>query len=143
MTIVEMGQQAPGKGAIEQSFELFLRVMAVIAMVSGLSYWAAITGLFADSAMRFDQADVATRSFGSAMAMLMPTAALGLWLAARWGLVLWVVAASAEIIAVSAMAIPVPQAAIVVVANIAGLAIIIAWTGAVLLERRAARLRAR
>jgi hypothetical protein len=67
---------------------VFLRLMAAVALVKGLYHWAVVVGIvvpsgpFEDSATPFQ---VATVFF----AVIDLVAAVGLWLAAPWGAVVW------------------------------------------------------
>ena len=67
---------------------LFLRVMAIVSMLKGLYHWAAVCG-FIGEAGGFEahtQAWQATTVFFSVIDLV---AAVGLWLAAPWGAVVW------------------------------------------------------
>ena len=67
---------------------LFLRVMAVASMVKGLYHWAAVCG-FIGEAGGFEahvQSWQATTVFFSVIDLV---AAVGLWLVAPWGAVVW------------------------------------------------------
>jgi len=67
---------------------VFLRVMAVFSMLKGLYHWAAVCG-FIGEAGGFEahaQAWQATTAFFSVIDLV---AAVGLWLVAPWGAVVW------------------------------------------------------
>src|SRR5215468_4682985 len=67
---------------------LFLRVMAVVSMLKGLYHWAAVCG-FIGEAGGFEahvQSWQATTVFFSVIDLV---AAVGLWLVAPWGAVVW------------------------------------------------------
>ena len=67
---------------------LFLRVMAIVSMVKGLHHWAAVCG-FIGEAGGFEahvQSWQATTVFFSVIDLV---AAVGLWLVAPWGAVVW------------------------------------------------------
>ena len=67
---------------------LFLRVMAIVSMVKGLYHWAAVCG-FIGEAGGFEahvQSWQATTIF---FAVIDLVAAVGLWLVAPWGAVVW------------------------------------------------------
>jgi Family of unknown function (DUF6163) len=67
---------------------LFLRAMAVFSMLKGLYHWAAVCG-FIGEAGGFEahaQAWQATTAFFSVIDLV---AAVGLWLMAPWGAVVW------------------------------------------------------
>ena len=68
---------------------LFLRVMAAISLIKGLYHWAAVCGVGADGGWRFRGAYLAWRTATVFFAVLDLVAAVGLWLAAPWGAVVW------------------------------------------------------
>src|SRR5690242_14270072 len=67
---------------------LFLRIMAVVSMLKGLYHWAAVCGFIGDQG-GFEahvQSWQATTVFFSVIDLV---AAVGLWLVAPWGAVVW------------------------------------------------------
>jgi len=72
---------------------LFLRVMAGVSMVKGLFHWAMVCGFIGADDGGFlghtSQWQTATIFF----AVIDPVAAVGLWLAAPWGAVVWLTSA--------------------------------------------------
>ncbi len=75
----------------------FLRVMAVVCLWFALQYWAMLTGYSLGGRGRFDLLPPAWKAASTALAMMFPVAAVGLWLLAPWGAVVWVLAAATEI----------------------------------------------
>ncbi|MCI5077112.1 DUF6163 family protein [Oricola sp.] len=82
---------------IQMLFVWFLRLMATVALFSGLSYWAQLTGLGAADLPRFDELPVHWQVPWVVLAVLLPCAAMGLWMLTSWGIVLWVIASFIEI----------------------------------------------
>ena len=68
---------------------LFLRVMAGISMVKGLYHWAQVCGIGARSDLGFESHTIAWQTATVFFAVLDLVAAVGLWLAAAWGAVVW------------------------------------------------------
>jgi hypothetical protein len=68
---------------------LFLRVMAAVALVKGLYYWAIVCGVGAPSPQGFDAYAMPYQSATVFFAVIDLVAAVGLWLAAPWGAVVW------------------------------------------------------
>jgi hypothetical protein len=68
---------------------LFLRVMAAVALVKGLYYWAIVCGVGAPSPQGFDSYAIPYQSATVFFAVIDLVAAVGLWLAAPWGAVVW------------------------------------------------------
>lgn len=75
----------------------FLRAMAVVCLWFALQYWAMLTGYSFGGRGRFDLLPPAWKAASTALAMMFPVAAVGLWLLAPWGAVVWVLAAATEI----------------------------------------------
>ncbi|MCQ2004657.1 DUF6163 family protein [Rhizobium sp. NRK18] len=82
----------------ERLFLLFLRLIAVACFWFGLQYWAMLVGFSLDGRGRFDLLSVPWRTAASALAVLFPIASLGLWVNVSWGVVVWVLAASTQML---------------------------------------------
>lgn len=83
----EMKEERPS--LVQTAFVWFLRVMAAFAMVAGLSYWAQLIGVDNDQLPRFDLLELHWQVPGVVLAVLLPCAAMGLWMLTTWGIVLW------------------------------------------------------
>src|SRR4030088_1882685 len=68
---------------------LFLRLMAAVALLKGLYYWAIVCGVGAPSPQGFDAYAMPYQSATVFFAVIDLVAAVGLWLAAPWGAVVW------------------------------------------------------
>ena len=68
---------------------LFLRVMAGVSMIKGLFHWAALIGVGAGPYDGFETHSVSWQAATIFFAVLDLIAAVGLWLAATWGAVVW------------------------------------------------------
>jgi Family of unknown function (DUF6163) len=68
---------------------VFLRVMAAFALVKGLYYWAIVCGVGAPTPQGFDSYTMPYQSATVFFAVIDLVAAVGLWLAAPWGAVVW------------------------------------------------------
>src|SRR5215470_7575159 len=92
-------REAPARGLIfklrnsgwTDRLVLFLRVMAVTSMLKGLYHWAAVCGFIGEEGgfEAHPQAWQATTVFFSVIDLV---AAVGLWLVAPWGAVVWLTA---------------------------------------------------
>ena len=78
-------------------FVLFLRLVALACLWFALQYWAMLTGIGFSGRGRFDLLPPAWRAASTALAVLFPVAAIGLWLLVSWGPVVWLLAAATEI----------------------------------------------
>lgn len=79
-------------------FVLFLRLVALSCLWFGLQYWAMLVGYSLNGQARFDLLSVSWKIAGATLAVIFPVAALGLWLAASWGAVIWTIAAITQIL---------------------------------------------
>ena len=68
---------------------LFLRIMAVIAVVKGLYHWAQVTGFIGGEEDAFENQPMPWQTATVYFAVIELVAAVGLWLATPWGAVVW------------------------------------------------------
>lgn len=68
---------------------LFLRVMAAISMCKGLYHWAQVCGIGFGETLPFESRSIAWQTATVFFAVIDLVAAVGLWLAAAWGAVIW------------------------------------------------------
>lgn len=71
---------------------VFLRVMAAVSMLKGLYHWARVCGIGGGPDALFDYHSVAWQTATVFFAVIDLVAAVGLWLAAAWGAVIWLTA---------------------------------------------------
>ncbi len=70
---------------------IFLRVMAVLSMAKGLYHWALVSGVIGP-AEGFEYQPMPWQTATVFFAVIDLVAAVGLWLAAAWGAVVWLTA---------------------------------------------------
>jgi hypothetical protein len=68
---------------------LFLRVMASIALLKGLYHWAIVCGFLSAADGTFEDSATAVQAATIFFGVIDLVAAVGLWLAAPWGAVVW------------------------------------------------------
>lgn len=68
---------------------LFLRVMAGVSMLKGLYHWSQVCGIGVDPNNIFEYRSIAWQVATVFFAVIDLVAAVGLWLAAAWGAVVW------------------------------------------------------
>jgi len=68
---------------------LFLRVMAAVALIKGLYHWAVVCGIDGPQDIAFDAYPTPYQAATVFFAVIDLVAAVGLWLAAPWGAVVW------------------------------------------------------
>jgi len=72
---------------------VFLRVMAVVSLIKGLYHWSRVIGIGIGDAQPFELHSIAWQTATVFFAVIDLVAAVGLWLAAAWGAVIWLMAA--------------------------------------------------
>jgi len=82
----------------ESALELLQRTVALACLVEGISYWVRLLGFFDGPAWRFDLMPYYWQVAAVPLAVLFPFAAVGLWMLASWGPVVWFICAAAEIV---------------------------------------------
>jgi hypothetical protein len=96
--------EADGKPWSRRLF-LFLRAMAVISLWKGLYHWAVICGIGAPLPSGFDSYSTPYQVATVFFAVIDLVAAVGLWLAAPWGAVVWLT----SVISMAAVELLFPQ----------------------------------
>lgn len=81
--------KAASRGTWTEYLVLFLRVMAVMSLVKGLYHWGQVCGIGAGADDGFQTHTIAWQTSTVFFAVLDLVAAVGLWLAAAWGAVIW------------------------------------------------------
>jgi hypothetical protein len=71
---------------------LFLRVMAGLSMIKGLYHWSRVCGIGVGQNEFFEAHSIAWQTATVFFAVIDLVAAVGLWLAAAWGAVIWLTA---------------------------------------------------
>ncbi len=71
---------------------LFLRVMALVSMLKGLYHWSQVVGIGDGNGSTFEQAGTPWQAATIFFAVIDLVAAVGIWLAAAWGGVVWLTA---------------------------------------------------
>jgi hypothetical protein len=72
---------------------LFLRVMAGVSMLKGIYHWSLVLGVGDGSGSTFEVASMPWQAATIFFAVIDLVAAVGLWLAAAWGGVVWLTSA--------------------------------------------------
>jgi len=77
------------RGTWTEYLVLFLRVMAVMSLIKGLYHWGQVLSIGAEADNSFQSHTTAWQTSTVFFAVLDLVAAVGLWLAAAWGAVVW------------------------------------------------------
>src|ERR1700761_8598773 len=86
---VRLSKTLSSAGTWTEYLVLFLRLMAAVSLLKGLYHWAQVCGIGARSGDGFESHTVAWQAATVFFAVLDLVAAVGLWLAAAWGAVVW------------------------------------------------------
>jgi fatty acid desaturase len=89
---VHEGEGEPSVGRWTRRLVLFLRVMAGVSMLKGLYHWSRVCGIGVDASDVFQYHSIAWQAATVFFAVIDLVAAVGLWLAAAWGAVIWLTA---------------------------------------------------
>ena len=68
---------------------MFLRIMAAVSILKGLYHWSRVVGIMMPPGEGFETHSIAWQSATVFFAVIDLVAAVGLWLAAAWGAVIW------------------------------------------------------
>jgi hypothetical protein len=88
----------PSVGGWTRRLVLFLRVMAGVSMLKGLYHWSRVCGIGVGSNELFEYHSVAWQTATVFFAVIDLVAAVGLWLAAAWGAVIWLTAVASMLV---------------------------------------------
>ena len=137
MAILQIGT-APevGTGALEASFRLFLRLVALGSLLAGLQYWGRLIGYSDNGIYRFDLIPSYWQLASASLAVLLPVAAVGLWMQVSWGPVLWVVAAGSEIIMHKGFPLWFGERPLLVIAHTVVISVYVGFRVALFVKRR-------
>lgn len=80
----------------EIAFVWAQRAIALYCLLFGVLYWVRLLGFHEGSWWRFDLMPVHWQVAAVALATFFPFAAIGLWMTASWGAVVWFICAAAE-----------------------------------------------
>jgi len=83
---------------VDVAFGWFQRIVALACLLLGLLYWTRLVGAEPSAGWRFDLMPSYWQAASVALAMLYPFAAIGLWMLASWGPVVWFICAGVEVV---------------------------------------------
>ncbi len=86
---VQEPSRAAGAGRWTWRLIVFLRAMAAVSMLKGLYHWSWVLGIGVQPHEMFEFHSIAWQSATVFFAVIDLVAAVGLWLAAAWGAVIW------------------------------------------------------
>lgn len=89
---LERSEAGEPEGRWTARFMLFLRVMAGVSLLKGLYHWALVIGVGHGPFSAFETSSTAWQAATIYFSVIDLVAAVGLWLAAAWGGVVWLTA---------------------------------------------------
>jgi uncharacterized protein DUF6163 len=90
---LEPPRREPPKTRWTGRLVLFLRAMALVSLVKGMYHWSLVLGIGDGDGSTFEAATMPWQAATVFFAVIDLVAAVGLWLAAAWGGVVWLTAA--------------------------------------------------
>jgi len=81
--------EGAAQGTWTEYLVIFLRIMAAVSLVKGLYHWSQVCGIGASPDQAFQMHKLSWQSATVFFAVIDLVAAVGLWLAAAWGAVVW------------------------------------------------------
>lgn len=75
----------------------FIRMVALVCLAQGVYYWVRLIGYYPGLLWRFDLMPWQWQAACVTLAALLPIAAIGMWMRASWGALLWAMAALLQI----------------------------------------------
>lgn len=94
---VKEAETHEGGGVWTRRLVLFLRVMAGLSMLKGLYHWSRLCGIGTGDDL-FTYHSIAWQTATVFFAVLDLVAAVGLWLAAAWGAVIWLMSIASMLV---------------------------------------------
>jgi len=95
---VKAGAEARNGAVWGERLLWFLRGMAVLTMLYGLRYWATVCGMAFVPPGGFEAQSIAWQTATVFFAVIDLVAAVGLWLGAPWGAVVWLTSAISMVV---------------------------------------------
>jgi hypothetical protein len=89
---VHQGEEVAHVGRWTRWLVIFLRTMSAVSMVKGLYHWSRVLGIAVPANETFELQSIAWQTATVFFAVIDLIAAVGLWLAAAWGAVIWLTA---------------------------------------------------
>ena len=121
----------------ERGFVWFERLVAGYCLFFGALYWGRIVGYSDMAGWRFDLMPVHWRIVSATLAVFFPFAAIGLWMLASWGPVIWLICAGTEL----TMHLGLPglfgESRLTVASHLATIALYAAFRVVIFLQKRA------
>jgi Family of unknown function (DUF6163) len=93
MTVIDPAHDREQEGVWTARLVLYLRIVAALSLIKGLYHWTGIAGIGDEPGAGFEANPLPWQAATVFFAVIDLVAAVGLWLAAAWGGVVWLTAA--------------------------------------------------
>jgi hypothetical protein len=93
MSMSDLSRAREQEGVWSGRLMLFLRAIAILSLMKGLYHWSGIAGIGQGAGGGFEASPLSWQVATIFFAVIDLVAAVGLWLAAAWGGVVWLTAA--------------------------------------------------
>lgn len=90
------GPSAARPATLDIANDAYHRLAAAYCLFCGMLYWMQLMGMMPGASQRFDLMSFNWRAASAGLAVLFPFAAVGMWLVAPWGPVVWFLCALIE-----------------------------------------------
>ncbi len=87
--LIEPVKAKAAAGTWTEYLVLFLRIMAAVSLAKGIYHWAQVCSIAGPPGQTFETHNIGWQSATVFFAVIDLVAAVGLWLAAAWGAVVW------------------------------------------------------
>jgi len=97
--VSDLAERGPVQPTLAQAgFVWFQRIVAGYCLLFGILYWVRLIGIYDGPLWRFDLMPVHWQIAAVTLAVFYPFAAIGLWMLASWGPVIWAICAVTEVL---------------------------------------------
>jgi hypothetical protein len=93
MTVIDPAHGREHEGVWTARLVIYLRAVAALSLIKGLYHWAGVAGIGDEPGGGFEASPLPWQAATVFFAVIDLVAAVGLWLAAAWGGVVWLTAA--------------------------------------------------
>ena len=127
----------PEPSLAETGFAWFQRVIAGYCLLFGVLYWVRLIGLYDGTLWRFDLMPVHWQIASILLAAFFPFAAIGLWMLASWGPVIWFICAATETVMYAAFPDLFGHRMVIVASHVLVAMLYVAFRVAIYVQKRA------
>lgn len=124
---------------LELTFAWFQRFIAAYCLLFGVLYWVRLIGVYDGPFWRFDLMPVYWQVAAVTLSVFFPFAAIGLWMLASWGPVIWFICAATETIMYGLLPDLFGQRGLVILSHFGAALLYCAFRAAIFMQKRRAQ----